>query len=60
VDKLKTCKAKLSAHDEAHRVEVEDLKKKLSDMNEDFKVEKAKQEISEMERARVQKNVEEL
>jgi hypothetical protein len=60
VDKLKTFKAKLSANDEAHRVEVEDLKKKLSDMNEDFKVEKAKQEISEMERARVQKNVEEL
>jgi hypothetical protein len=26
VDKLKTCKAKLSAHDEAHRAEVEDLK----------------------------------
>jgi hypothetical protein len=60
VDKLKTCEAKLSAHDEAHRAEVEDLKKKLSDMNENFEVVKAKQEISEMERVRVQKNVEEL
>jgi predicted nuclease with TOPRIM domain len=60
VDKLKTCEAKLSAHDKAHRAEVKDLKKKLSDMNENFEVAKAKQEISEMERARVQKNVEEL
>jgi hypothetical protein len=60
VDKHKTCEAKLSAHDEAHRAEVEDLKKKLSDMNENFEVAKAKQEISDMERARVQKNVEEL
>jgi hypothetical protein len=60
VDKLKTCEAKLSAHDEAHRAEVEDLKKKLLDMNENFEVAKDKQEISEMERARVQKNVEEL
>jgi predicted nuclease with TOPRIM domain len=60
VDKLKNCEAKLSAHDEAHRAEVKDLKKKLSDMNENFEVAKAKQEISDMERARVQKNVEEL
>jgi hypothetical protein len=60
MDKLKTCEAKLSPHDVAHKDEVEDLKKKLSDMNENFEVAKAKQEISEMERARVQKNVEEL
>jgi hypothetical protein len=36
------------------------LKKKLAEMNENFEVAKAKQEISEMERSRVQKNVEEL
>jgi flavin-binding protein dodecin len=36
------------------------LKKKLVDMNKNFEVAKAKQEISDMERARVQKIVEEL
>ena len=60
VEKLKTCEAKLSAQDEAHKAEVEDLKKKLAEMNENFEVAKAKQEISEMKRSRVQKNVEEL
>jgi hypothetical protein len=60
VDKLKTCEAKLIAQDEAHKAEVKDLKKKLAEMNENFKVAKVKQEISEMERSRVQKNVEEL
>jgi chromosome segregation ATPase len=60
VEKLKTCEAKLSAQDEAHKAEVEDLKKKLAEMNENFKLAKAKQEISEMERSRVQNNVEEL
>jgi septation ring formation regulator EzrA len=60
VEKLKTCKAKLSAQDEAHKAEVKDLKKKLAEMNENFEVVKAKQEISEMETSRVQKNVEEL
>jgi predicted nuclease with TOPRIM domain len=60
VDKLKACEAKLVAQDEAHKDEVEDLKKKLAEMNENFEVAKAKQEISEMERSRVQKNVEEL
>jgi hypothetical protein len=59
VDKLKTCDAKLIAQDEAHKAEVEDLKKKLAKINENFKVAKAKQEISEMERSKVQKNVEE-
>jgi hypothetical protein len=36
------------------------LKKKLAEMNENFEVAKAKQEISEMERSKVRKNVEEL
>jgi flavin-binding protein dodecin len=35
-------------------------RKKLAEINENFEVAKAKQEISEMERARVQKNMEEL
>jgi hypothetical protein len=60
VDKLKTCEAKPIALDEAHKVEVEDLKKKLAKMNENFEVAKAKQEISEMKSSRLQKNVEEL
>jgi hypothetical protein len=60
VDKLKTCEAKLIAQDEAHKTEVKDLNKKRAEMNGNFEVAKAKQEISEMERSRVQKNVEEL
>jgi predicted nuclease with TOPRIM domain len=59
VDRLKTSEARLNAQTEAHKVEVEDLKKKLAEMNENFEVAKAKQEISEMERSKVQKNVEE-
>jgi predicted nuclease with TOPRIM domain len=60
VDRLKTSEAKLNAQAEAHKAEVEDLKKKLAEMNENFEVANAKQEISEMERVRVQKNIEEL
>jgi hypothetical protein len=60
VDRLKTSEAKLSAQAEAHKAEVEDLKKKLAEMNEKFEVANAKHEISEIERLRVQKNVEEL
>jgi hypothetical protein len=44
VDKLKASKVKLNA-----QAEVEGLKKKLAEMNENFEVTKAKQEISEME-----------
>jgi predicted translin family RNA/ssDNA-binding protein len=60
VDMLKTSEAQLNAQADAHKAEVEGLKKKLAEMNEDFEVAKAKQEISEMETARVQKNIEEL
>jgi predicted nuclease with TOPRIM domain len=56
---MKTSEAQLNAQVEAHKAEVEDLKKKLAEMNENFEVAKAKQEISEMETARVQKNIEE-
>jgi predicted nuclease with TOPRIM domain len=60
VDRVKTSEAKLNAQVEAHKAEVEDLKKKLAKMNENFEVAKAKHEISEMERSRVEKNVVEL
>ena len=60
VDKLKTSEAKLSAQVETHKAEAEDLKKKLVEMNEKFEVANAKHEKSEIERLRVQKNVEEL
>jgi hypothetical protein len=60
VDRLKTSETKLSAQAEAHKAEVEDLKKKLVEMNEKFQVANAKHEISEIERLWVQKNVEEL
>jgi phage shock protein A len=38
VDRLKTNEAKLSAQAEAHKVEVEDLKKKLAETSEKFDV----------------------
>jgi Ribonuclease G/E len=60
VDRLKTSDAKLNIQAEAHKAKVEDLKKNLAEINENFKVAKAKQGISEMERARVEKNIEEL
>jgi hypothetical protein len=60
VVRLKTSEAKLSAQAEAHKAEVEDLKKKLVETSEKFEVAMAKHEISEIERLRVQKNVEQL
>jgi hypothetical protein len=48
VDKLKTSEAEISAQAEAHKAEVEDLKKKLAEMNENFEVANAKHEISEI------------
>jgi predicted nuclease with TOPRIM domain len=42
VDRLKTSEAQLNAHLEAHKAEVEGLKKKLAEMNKDFEVAKAK------------------
>jgi DNA helicase IV len=50
----------LSIQVELHRSEVEGLQKKLDEITENFNVEHAKREISEIERLRVQKNVEEL
>ena len=60
VDRLKISEARLNAQAKTHKAEVDDLKKKLADMNENFEVVKAKQEISEWTSSRLQKNVEEL
>jgi hypothetical protein len=60
VDNVKVSEANLAAHSKAHRAEIENLKKKLAEKNEDFEVAKAKQEISEWTSARLQKNVDEL
>jgi hypothetical protein len=50
----------LSAQVELHKSEVARLEKKLSEVTENFNVEQAKHEISDTERSRLQKNVEEL
>jgi GTPase involved in cell partitioning and DNA repair len=60
VDKVKVSKAKLAAQFEAHKAEIENLKKKLAEKNEDFEVAKVKQEISKWTSSRLQKNVDEL
>jgi hypothetical protein len=43
-----------------HRSEVQGLEKKLDELTENFNVEQTKQQISDAERLRVQKNVDEL
>jgi hypothetical protein len=50
----------LSTQVELHRTEVQKLEKKLAELTENFNVEQTKCEISDLERLRVQKNVEEL
>jgi hypothetical protein len=42
IDRVKASEAKLTSQSEAHKAEVEDLKKKLAEKNEDFEVAKAK------------------
>ena len=41
VDRVKISEANLAAQSEAHKAEVENLKKKLAEKNEDFEVAKA-------------------
>jgi hypothetical protein len=60
VDRVKKYKAKFNAQSEAHKAEVEDLRKKLAEANENFELAKVKQEISEWSNTRLEKNVEEL
>jgi hypothetical protein len=60
VDRLRSNEAKLAAQAEAHKVKVEELKKKVAEATEKFQVEAVKHEICEIERSRSQKNTDEL
>jgi hypothetical protein len=46
VDKVKKDEVKFNAQSEAHKAEVEDLRKKLAEASENFELAKVKQEIS--------------
>jgi hypothetical protein len=60
VEKLKSSEASLAAQAEAHKAEVEELKKKVAEAAENFVVEAVKHEICEIERSRAEKNADEL
>jgi cell division septum initiation protein DivIVA len=60
VDKVKEDEAKFNTQSEIYKAEIEDLRKKLAEANENFAVTKASQEISEWSKTRLEKNVEEL
>jgi hypothetical protein len=60
VERLKSSKARLSTQAELHRSKVQELENKLGEATKNFNVELTKREISDIERLRVQKNVEEL
>jgi predicted nuclease with TOPRIM domain len=57
VDRLKVSEAGLNAQAKTHKAEVDDVKKKLSEIKENFEVTKAKQEISEWTSSRLEKNI---
>jgi cell division septum initiation protein DivIVA len=58
VDKVKEDEAKFNTQSKAYKVEIEDLRKKLAEANENFALAKASQEISEWSKSRLEKNVE--
>jgi hypothetical protein len=60
VNKIKEYEAKYNAQAEAHKAEVEDLRKQLAKAKENCEVAKASQEISAWWKARLEKNIEEL
>jgi hypothetical protein len=60
VDRLKASEARLDAQTKAHKVEIENLKKQLTETSEKFEVAMVKHEISEIEKSKAQKNAEEL
>jgi hypothetical protein len=60
VDKVKQDEGKSNTQSEAHKAEVEDLRKKLAEANENFELAKVKQKISEWPNTKLEKNVEEL
>ena len=55
VDKVKQDEAKFNAQSEAHKAEVDDLRKKLVEANKNFELAKVKQEISEWSNTRLEK-----
>lgn len=57
---MKEDEAKYNAQAKAHKVEVKDLRKKLTEANENCAVAKASQEISEWWKTKLEKNIEEL
>jgi hypothetical protein len=60
VEKLKSREASLAAQAEAHKTEVEEMKKKVVEAAEKFEVEAVKHEICDIKRSRAQKNCDEL
>jgi predicted RNase H-like nuclease (RuvC/YqgF family) len=60
VDRLRSNEAKLTAQAEAHKAEVEELKRKVAEATEKIEVEVMKHEICEIKRSRAQKNADEL
>jgi hypothetical protein len=60
VERLKSSEAKMSAQAEAHKAEVQELKRKVVEATEKFEVEVVKHEICEIKRSRAQKNADEL
>ena len=52
MDRLRSNEAKLTAQAEAHKGEVEELKRKVAEATEKFEVEVVKHEICEIERSR--------
>jgi hypothetical protein len=60
VNKVKEDEAKYNGQAEAHKAEVEDLRKKLAEANANCAVAKASQEISEWWKTKLEKNIEEL
>jgi phage host-nuclease inhibitor protein Gam len=59
-DKVKEDEAKFNAQSEAYKAEIEDLRKKLAEANENCALAKAGQEISEWWKTKLEKNIEEL
>jgi hypothetical protein len=60
VNKVKEDEMKHNAQAGAHKAEAEDLRQKLVEANENCKVAKASQEISEWWKTKLEKNIEEL
>lgn len=59
-DKAKEGETKFNIESEAYKAEIEDLRKKLAEANENCAIAKARQEISERWKTKLEKNVEEL